>query len=308
MKISSENISQSNKEIFGEWIDNPSKFTSSFNNAKPFEYIIIDNFLKEEIANKISNEYPSNLDDYHKYNNPLEIKYAYDNIPNMSTDIQNIFYSLCSDKVLDALKIITANEKLEYDPTCHGGGLHIHPNNGRLHMHLDYEKHPVLENKQRYLNIILYLTKDWKAEWGGETELWNEDMTECQAKSPVIFNTALIFKTTEKSWHGLPEPIKCPDDKFRKTLAFYYLVPLESNGKESNEKESNEKESNGKENDDEKKSNNDKTIKKGAGDDGYRTKAVFIKRPQDPYDPLIEKLYAIRPYRRIKPEDLEGNF
>ena len=113
--------------------------------------------------------FPEKLEDYYIYNNPLEIKYAYDNISNMSEDIKNVFYALCSEKIINAMKLITNKQELEYDPTCHGGGLHIHPNNGRLHMHLDYEKHPILENKQRYLNIIIYLTKDWKTEWGGET-------------------------------------------------------------------------------------------------------------------------------------------
>ena len=279
MKITDNLINNSNNEIFGEWVNNLEIFTEKFNNAEPFEHIIIPDFLNSEIANKICNEYPYNLDYYHKYNNPLEIKYAYDDIKNMSPDIQNIFYSLCSEKILNIFKIIKKKKELEYDPTCHGGGLHIHPNDGRLHMHLDYEKHPILENKQRYLNVILYLTKDWKDEWGGQTELWNENMTECKVKSRVEFNTALIFKTTEKSWHGLPEPIKCPEDKFRKTLAFYYLIPLEN------------------------KNNNNKV---GSDENGFRTKAVFKKRPQDPFNPLIEKLYKIRPHRRITDEDLNN--
>lgn len=277
MKITQELIKNSNSDIFGTWINDLEYLTQTFNNSKPFEHIIIPNFLKTEIANKISNEYPTNLEDYHHYNNPLEMKYAYDNIPNMSIDLQNIFYSLCSNKIIDILRIITNKENLNYDETCHGGGLHIHKNNGRLHMHLDYEKHPHLENKQRYLNIILYLSKDWDKKWGGETELWNQDVTKCEVKSPVEFNTALIFKTSEKSWHGMPEPIKCPEDKLRKTLAFYYLIPLENSS-----------------------SNN----KNGVNNNGFRTKAVFTKRPKDPYDPLIEKLYKIRPFRRITPEDL----
>lgn len=281
MKITDEKINNSNIDIFGSWINKPDELTNKFNCAQPFEYIIINNFLKDDIAEKISNEYPQNLNEYHKYDNPLEIKYAYDNIYNMSKNIKNVFFALCSNRIIDALKIVTNNDNIEYDPTCHGGGLHVHPNNGRLHMHLDYEKHPILENKQRYLNIILYLTKDWDQSWGGQTELWNKDMSECIVKSNVEFNTALIFKTTENSWHGIPEPIKCPEDKYRKTLAFYYLVPLESNN------------------------NHNSHNKKGAGKDGYRTKAVFTKRPQDAYDPLIEKLYKIRPHRRITPEDLK---
>lgn len=279
MKITNDLINNSNNNIFGDWTNNLEEYTDKFNNAEPFEHIIIKDFLNKEIADKICNEYPPNLDDYYKYNNPLEIKYAYDDIKNMSPNIQNVFYSLCSEKILNMFKIITKKEELQYDPTCHGGGLHIHPNNGRLHMHLDYEKHPILENKQRYLNVILYLTKDWKEEWGGHTELWNENITECRIKSPVEFNTALIFKTTEKSWHGLPEPIKCPEDKFRKTLAFYYLIPLENNNYKN---------------------------KLGADNDGFRKKAVFTKRPQDSFDPLIEKLYKIRPHRRITDEDLNN--
>jgi Rps23 Pro-64 3,4-dihydroxylase Tpa1-like proline 4-hydroxylase len=277
MKISKNNIEKCDTSIFGDWILQPKNYTHTFNNAIPYEHIIIDNFLKPEIAEKISDQYPKDLNNYHQYNNPLEIKYAYDNIDNMSSSLQNVFYALSSERVISALKIITGKDTLEYDPTCHGGGIHIHPNNGRLHIHLDYEKHPLLENKQRYVNIILYLSKEWNEQWGGHTELWNENMTECKVKSPVIFNTALIFKTTEKSWHGLPTPIECPEDKFRKSLAFYYLIPLE---------------------------NNATTCKEGVNETGYRTKAVFTKRPEDPYDPLIEKLYKIRPHRRIEPEDL----
>lgn len=280
MKINNDYIKNANVDIFGDWINSEyliKELTNRFNNIEPFEHIILPNFLKQEIADKISEQFPNNLDDYYKYNNPLEIKYAYDNIENMSKDLQNVFYALCSDKIIEVLKKITKKENIEYDPTCHGGGLHMHPNNGRLHMHLDYEKHPLLENRQRYLNIILYLSKDFSREWGGETELWNSDMSKCIVKSPVQFNTALIFKTTEKSWHGMPEPIKCPEGIYRKTLAYYYLIPLEN-----------------------KKDNS----KFGTSETGYRNKAVFTKRPEDPYDPLIEKLYKIRPYRRITKEDL----
>jgi len=40
-------------------------------------------------------------------------------------------------------------------------------------------------------------------------------------------------------------------------------------------------------------------------EDGYRTKATFIKRPQDEYDDRMVKLYTIRPTRRITDEDMK---
>ena len=37
------------------------------------------------------------------------------------------------------------------------------------------------------------------------------------------FNRAILFDTTQNSWHGLPNPLKCPKTEFRKSMAVYYL-------------------------------------------------------------------------------------
>jgi hypothetical protein len=38
-----------------------------------------------------------------------------------------------------------------------------------------------------------------------------------------LFNRAVIFDTTQESWHGLPQPIACPESVTRNSLAVYYL-------------------------------------------------------------------------------------
>ena len=43
----------------------------------------------------------------------------------------------------------------------------------------------------------------------------------------------------------------------------------------------------------------------GNNGSGFRTKACFIKRPQDEYDERMEQLYKIRPIRRIENEDMK---
>ena len=35
----------------------------------------------------------------------------------------------------------------------------------------------------------------------------------------------IIFDTTCNSWHGLPEPLKCPDQEYRKSIAVYLTIP-----------------------------------------------------------------------------------
>jgi Rps23 Pro-64 3,4-dihydroxylase Tpa1-like proline 4-hydroxylase len=264
------------ESYFGDWIKNPKQYQEEFINAKPFPHIIIKNFLNSYYAKRIHDDYPTNYSNWDKYLNPIEVKYTYNNVSEMPLQIQKLFELLSSEFLNDSMSKISGIQNLETDPYLHGAGLHVHPKNGRLHLHLDYEKHPLLNNKQRRLNIILYLSKNWKEEWNGHTELWNQ--SECIVKSKVEFNTALIFKTNEVSWHGVPEKIKCPKDVFRKTLAYYYISPL---------------------------TNCSQIDKFGATSDGYRVKAAFIKRPQDEDRPELQELYSIRPNRRIEKEDME---
>jgi len=266
--------------FFGDWVHNTETLQPQFTNALPFEHIIIPNFLNEEIVEKIYTEFPEDIESgkWHKYYNPIEVKYAHDNIENMSENIKKIFYLLSTKEICSKFSELSNIQDLDYDPYLHGAGLHILPRNGRLHVHLDYEKHPYL-NKERRLNLILYLSKDWNPEWNGETQLWDKDMQKCVVKSNVVFNTAIIFKTNEISWHGLPEKIVCPEGVFRKSLAYYFISPLESEAK------------------------NEKIGNDGSG---YRTKATFTKRPEDPYSLEMEELYKIRPYRLINPSDLKN--
>ena len=43
-------------------------------------------------------------------------------------------------------------------------------------------------------------------------------------KIAPIFNRCVVFNTDEDSYHGLPDPILCPDDMTRKSIALYYFT------------------------------------------------------------------------------------
>ena len=43
-------------------------------------------------------------------------------------------------------------------------------------MHLDYSIHPI-SGKERRVNLIVYLNKDWKEEFLGEVQLWDHEFT-----------------------------------------------------------------------------------------------------------------------------------
>lgn len=263
---------------FGKWINDISVI-DKYQNSHPIKHVIIENFLDSDYAEKLFNEFPTNFDDssWHKYMNPIEVKYANDHLETMGKHTKDLFYVLSHKKLIDIFSKISGISDLEYDPYLHGAGLHAHPRHGRLNLHLDYEKHPIT-GKERRMNIILYLSKDWKNEWNGATELWDENVQNKVVESKVKFNSAIIFQTNEISWHGLPEKIMCPEGVFRKSFAYYYVSPLKA------------------------KENNNKF---GADNSGYRTKASFIKRPTDPNLKQMDELYKIRPHRRIAKNDMK---
>lgn len=256
---------------FGEWTKDVSTLNTAFLNAKPFEHVVIDNFLEKSYAEKISKMFPVVNSDWHEYKNPIEVKYTYDNINELDKETKDFFYYLSTPELTNIMRSITSISNLEYDEYLHGAGLHKHPRYGRLNIHLDYEKHPI-SGKERRLNVILFMSKDWDPLWNGSNELWDKDVTKCITKTHVKFNRAIIFKTNDISWHGLPDKIMCPDDVFRNSLAYYYVSPLDTQ----------------------------KTEEK------YRKKAMFVKRPEDTFDEQLQKLYDIRPHRRITQEDMNS--
>jgi hypothetical protein len=260
----------SSTHFFGNWINNIDTLKDKFLNASPFEHIVIDDFLETSYAETIFNLFPTDHSNWHKYENPIEVKFAFDNINEIPIEIKNFFYLLSCPNLINAMKDLTNIKDLEYDEYLHGAGLHSHPRYGRLNIHLDYEKHP-FSGKERRLNIILFMTKNWNTDWNGANELWDKNVTSCISKTDIKFNRAIIFKTNDISWHGLPNKIMCPEGIFRNSLAYYYVSPINTQKDESN----------------------------------YRKKAQFVKLPDDPYDENMQKLYEIRPHRRILPEDLK---
>ena len=257
-------------EKIGCWKNHIQKIASKFKNATPFECVVIDDFLKPSYAESIYNQFPTDFENWYKYENPIEVKHAFDKIDTLPKDIKDYFYLLSSGPVKELISNISGIPNLEWDEYLHGAGLHAHTVNGRLNIHLDYEKHPY-SGMHRRINIILFMTKNWKKEWNGANELWNKDVSKCIKKTNVKFNRAILFKTNDISWHGLPDKIKCPENVWRKSLAYYYVSPVESE----------------------------------RGEEEYRSKAQFIKRPTDKYDEGINELYKIRPSRRIVISDLK---
>ncbi len=205
-----------------------------FSKGLPFPHILIENAFKEEILENILKEIPNlfEINNSNKINNPYEKKSA-----TLRGDYKYGHYGkefinyLNSSEFIDFLQIITSiKEPLVPDPHLIGGGIHQTKRGGLLKIHADFCRHPETKLDRR-VNVLIYLNKFWRQNYGGDLELWSKDMKKCVRKIEPLYNRMLIFNTTDYSYHGLPNPLNCPPDTLRKSIAMYYY----SNGRPSYE-------------------------------------------------------------------------
>jgi hypothetical protein len=207
------------------------KLASDWGEKPPFNHIVIDDFLDKKIVRDLEAEYPA-WDDkmWYQHDNLIEQKKAlnhWDRFPAATYHVMSFFNS---PEFIKSLELLTGIRGLQIDPGLHGGGWHGggwhgHTAGGKLNVHLDYSIHPKL-GLERRLNLILYITSGWKPEWGGQLGLWagtRDKMGKMGAQVDCLFNRAVLFDTTQNSWHGLPDAIRCPQGVIRKSLAVYYL-------------------------------------------------------------------------------------
>jgi hypothetical protein len=204
---------------------------SSYINAKPFPHIVFDNFFDPALLEQILGEFPTpEAIRWQKFDNAQEIKLASSKEASFGPMTRLFMYHLNSMTFLIFLSRITGIKNLIPDPGFEGGGLHQILRGGKLGVHADFNKHRDF-NLDRRLNLLLYLNKDWREEYGGHLQLFDRGVTHCEAKVLPIFNRMMVFGTTDFTFHGHPDPLQCPEGMTRKSLALYYF----SNGRPAEE-------------------------------------------------------------------------
>jgi hypothetical protein len=199
--------------------------------GNPFPHIVLDDFLPEEPLLSALAAFPEprqlrwiGYDDVH------ERKLAYPVAERLPPPLRDILFMLNCSAVLQFLEALTGIQGLVPDPHFTGGGLHQIERGGFLGVHADFNRLDRL-GLERRLNLLLYLNRDWRDEYGGHLELWDRGMTRCVKRVLPVFNRCVVFSTTDFAFHGHPTPLTCPEGWTRKSLATYYY----SNGRPASE-------------------------------------------------------------------------
>ena len=201
--------------------------------AEPFPHIIFENFFNEDYLNIVLKEFPNLADNQDSilHKGSTDFKYASkrgDFLQKKYT--KSLLQFLNSSEFIDFLQTICGvSEPLIPDPHFLGGGLHETKRGGFLKVHADFCKHPETSLDRR-VNLLIFLNKNWRNSYRGDLTLFDKDMKNSKKISPN-FNKIVIFNTTDFTFHGVPDPIQCPEYLSRKSLALYYF----SNGRPKEE-------------------------------------------------------------------------
>ncbi len=220
-------------EIINSNYHDSDKYSEIYKKAKPFPHIVFDNFFNQDLLESVLKEFPDlkNIDKSIQFHNIYEKKLATNSELFFKENTKKLIYFLNSSLFLSWLQKLTGiQETLISDPYFFGGGFHEIKRDGFLKLHADFNKHKTT-NLDRRLNILIYLNHNWKKEYGGGIEFWSKDLKNCVVREIPIFNKVVIFSTTSDSFHGHPDPLKCPENMSRKSIALYYY----SNGRPKNE-------------------------------------------------------------------------
>lgn len=201
--------------------------TEAFRGGEPFPHLCLDDVIEAGAVDQIHAMFTRLPDDTWDKSNDIgiEVKWRsnwrseYD-IPEPAREIVRFFNS---GIFLRQLARLTGIPNLIPDPYYTGGGFNLIKRGGYLDVHCDGNWHDAMAVHRR-LNLLLYLNRGWDPAWGGAFGLYDETGQTLLRDYAPLGNRLLIFETHDRSFHGHPEPLQCPDEQYRSSIILYYYT------------------------------------------------------------------------------------
>jgi hypothetical protein len=213
--------------VAGSVADDCRRYRDSFIHARPFKHAVIENFFEPDFAERLLADFPA-------FNPALAANEIYGGvwgkavntrIKQISPAYEELYELIGSGDFLDLMSRVTDVAGLLPDPALYGGGTHENLHGQDLDPHVDFN-YDEPQKLHRRLNLIVFLNKGWKGDWGGSLEIHSNPRrpaeNQIQSYEPV-FNRAVLFETNEHSWHGFPK-IELPEEerhRSRKSISIY---------------------------------------------------------------------------------------
>ena len=198
-----------------------------FREAEPYPHIKIDGFLDEDFVHEVAGAYPT-FGEASKLGLEFEAvnevgKIQITEAEKFPDPVARLNDALASEEFRAQLAEISGIGELTADAALAGGGMHMTKARGRLDVHVDFNFNDRLQLHRR-LNLLVYLNPTWEPTWGGGVEIWDTEVEKRYAVFTPKLNRAVLFETSDHSFHGVEE-VRCPPELTRNSFAVYYYSP-----------------------------------------------------------------------------------
>ena len=171
------------------------------NSSGTIGYFYIDNLLPYDLVTEINTHFPEQNE--MKLKKSLkENKFVSAQMNRYHPLLEEVIYAFQEQNVVNCIQAISGISNLQPDSQLYAGGLSSMGKGQFLNPHLD-NSHDKDRNRWRVLNLLYYVTPDWKNSNGGHLELWplglNKDPITIYSKS----NRLVVMATHQNSWHSV---------------------------------------------------------------------------------------------------------
>lgn len=191
------------------------------------KYAAIDDLLPREIADQIAAAFPTSKE-MRLMKSFRERKFTSKSLDKFDPIIADITFAFQDERVIAKVADLTTIKDALGDPHLYAGGLSAMERGHFLNPHID-NSHDGEQKNYRVLNLLYYITPDWRPENGGNLELWDEKVTK-PVEIPSLFNRLVLMATGDKTWHSVNE---VKGDGTRRCVSNYYFSPHSPNGYET---------------------------------------------------------------------------
>ncbi len=190
-------------------------------------HFIIDDLLDPTICQNIYDAFPKDGNGFFSRESFREKKKTSADLGAYNKILSDITYAFQDIRVVNLISSLVGFEKIEPDPKLYAGGLSMMFPGDFLNPHID-NSHDGNRQRYRRLNLLYYVSPDWKIENGGNFELWDEERIN-QKTVTALMNRLVVMETNKTSWHSV-SPVQV--DKPRCCVSNYYFSTISPDSSE----------------------------------------------------------------------------
>ncbi len=166
----------------------------------PIRHFLVDDLLPAEEVRSLARQFPdpatlmlrSSLREHKRVG--IDVK-------RYAPIIGEYLFAFQEPAVVQAVEAVTGLAGLEADPTLYASGISVMGKGDFLEPHLD-NSHDGDGRRYRALNILFYVSPDWREENGGNLELWDPAVRRAQTLVSK-FNRLVVMETHQTNWHSV---------------------------------------------------------------------------------------------------------